>query len=586
MLDVVVFAEGRNSGAIEFTFPRWVPGSYLMREPFRYVREISVEDENGNPLKWKRNGINGITISARSPSKCVSVSYQVICPELSVRSNHVDNTHMHLMPPFTWFLPKSGCTWAKEGGPVTVTLNLPKSWSIATQQKKLKNKEILPNHKSWNAINGLVMHHLVAENRDELLDGIVEANPNKIHSIEVNGIPHNLKLWDAGGHKIEQSAIDRVLESIGKIANGFYELFGVPEIDDYTVILHLTGGMRGGLEHMRSQTSMVPRTALWPGEEEGWRDLVSLLSHEYVHLWNVKNLRPKKFLDYDLDSEQTTDLLWWFEGGTSWLGDVICVRSGVWSDEDYRKDFKRKLERHLNGSGHESQSLAESSYEAWIHYYRQHSYSSESQISYYNDSEIALFCLDAEMRKRSRGSGLEQVFVELYNKHGLHSSEAGIDESDIKLALGKCDGGARLVGFLEKLVHTRKRPDVNLAVSRFGLQLESEKNDSGDVDEGWLGLHLSERGNNLIVTKVRSDSPLRDLLIPDDEIVAIDGNRVGSNKSLGAVLKGRTGKDVDVLVSRHGSLIEMSCNVKAKPRHKTVLTGKGNQLWKSLIASK
>ena len=66
-------------------------------------------------------------------------------------------------------------------------------------------------------------------------------------------------------------------------------------------------------------------------------------SHEYVHQWNVKRLRPKLFLDYDLQREVNTDLLWWFEGATSWIGDIMCLRSGAWSAEDYFADMKRKL---------------------------------------------------------------------------------------------------------------------------------------------------------------------------------------------------------------------------------------------------
>ena len=38
--------------------------------------------------------------------------------------------------------------------------------------------------------------------------------------------------------------------------------------------------------------------------------------------------------------------LWWFEGATSWIGDIMCLRSGAWSAEDYFADMKRKLKRH------------------------------------------------------------------------------------------------------------------------------------------------------------------------------------------------------------------------------------------------
>ncbi|HIF90419.1 MAG TPA: hypothetical protein EYQ58_02570, partial [Candidatus Poseidoniales archaeon] len=65
-------------------------------------------------------------------------------------------------------------------------------------------------------------------------------------------------------------------------------------------MIQLTEKSRGGLEHLNSQTSMLPRQCLMPNHVEEYRDLVSLFSHEYLHQWNVKRLRPRNFLDYDL----------------------------------------------------------------------------------------------------------------------------------------------------------------------------------------------------------------------------------------------------------------------------------------------
>ncbi len=578
---------------LELHFPRWVPGSYMIREPFKYVREITIEDDQGQPVKWRRTGVDGIRISAREKSTTVIIRYRVLCPELSVRSNHLDASHLHLMPPFTWFLPKSGCEWTSNNGAVTITLNLPSEWTIATQQAELSGQSKIPNHSAWKCPRDCTSSQFYAKSRDELLDGVFEANSNVATTTEIMGVTHHLKMWDAGGYPIEEEAIARIEEALEKIVTECYSLFGVPEINSYTTILHLTGSLRGGLEHMRSQTSMVPREALWPDAKAEWRDLVSLLAHEYVHFWNVKNLRPKKFLDYDLSYEQTTDLLWWFEGGTSWLGDVICVRSGVWSEEDYRIDFKRKYERHLKGSGHELQSLAESSHEAWIHLYRQHQYSSEYQISYYNDAELALFCLDAEMRRRSKGRGIEQVFVELFHLHHLDSEEAGVDENAIKRAIGRCDGGARLGGIVDTLIHSRQRPDIGKAMQTFGLTLVNDKKDQskGDTKDNetnpaaWLGIGLSENGNNVVIDKIRPDSPLRDIAIPHDELIAVDGLRVSSQKILKKILKGKCGQTISLLLSRQGSVMEFAITAGEKPLEPTKISGVGNRLWQALICS-
>ena len=76
------------------------------------------------------------------------------------------------------------------------------------------------------------------------------------------------------------------------IISEHYALFGTPNWKEYLTILHLTDGARGGLEHLRSQTSMVPRLSLIKENVEEWRDLLSLFSHEFLHQWNVKRLRP------------------------------------------------------------------------------------------------------------------------------------------------------------------------------------------------------------------------------------------------------------------------------------------------------
>ena len=608
LMQVSVIAEGRGDGLCEFTFPRWVPGSYLMREPFQHVRDLRVCDESGKELSWKRNGINGIIVSGRSPSNTVVLHYDLLCADLTVRSNHLDSTHLHLMPPFTWFLPKRGCVWADnevgrhrsvvEENQVGVTMHLPSKWIPATQLPPVEANWLNHLGEDGQTPAGCATHHFVAKNRDELLDGIVEANATPSDTIEINGIPHHLKLWDSGGASIDSDAVDRIQEAIRQIAEESHRLFGVPDIPDYTTVLQLTSGSRGGLEHLRSQTSMVPRKALWAGQKEGWRDLVSLLSHEYMHLWNVKDLRPKKYLNYDLDVEQTTDLLWWFEGGTSWLGDVICVRSGVWSEDDYRIDFKRKMKRHLRGDGNSKQTLAESSHEAWIHLYRPNPHATEHRISYYNEGELALFCLDAEIRRRSKGnSGLELLFAELWKKHNRNSPNPGVGEAEIFAALHTIEGGSRLVGMLRTLIHEKGRPPVNDAMKTFGLLLTSGKEEKDDDDDfkadeskegpsrGWLGLRLTERSGLLKISAFEIPSPMRNIAQIGDEIVAISGQRVHTTKDVKEYLKGKVGDEVKIALARQGRMIPICVEVVEEPQLAVTIKGKGNRLWRSLIGS-
>ena len=97
-----------TSRSLVLRFPRWVPGSYFLREPIQHMFDFEARDQEGQPLKWKRVGVDGITVRLKRETSEVAVDYSLFAKELTVRSNHLDATHLHMMPPFTWFWPEKG----------------------------------------------------------------------------------------------------------------------------------------------------------------------------------------------------------------------------------------------------------------------------------------------------------------------------------------------------------------------------------------------------------------------------------------------------------------------------------------------
>ncbi len=578
-----------TSPSLKLSFPRWVPGSYFLREPIQHVSHLEAHDENGDPLKVTRKDVDSIVIKDIQSVESVRISYNLLCVDNTVRSNHFDETHLHLMPPFTWFLPTSGIDSHRMDKSHRIEFTLPQTWNVSTQL----------NLESTTKKDGHQVHVFSAEHRDALLDGIAECNTNEIHRFKVGNRQHTLHYWDAGGHAPNEIMLQRFIQDMKNIIAEHHALFG-PLDDSYHTILHLTDGGRGGLEHTNSQTSMVPRTSLQPGNVEDYRDLVSLFSHEYVHQWNVKRLRPKRFLDYDLQREVNTDLLWWFEGATSWIGDIICLRSGAWSSEDYFADMKRKLKRHHTRSGSTCQALCEASHEAWIHLYRSHSHSRETQISYYLEGELTMFALDAELRKRSKGeTGVCNLMLALYERHNIHvedKSMRGVQYNDIRKALTSLKGGRRLGTFLDSITKEAGNLDLNKAFSTFALNYkpsDEPKRKEGtervvweDFAQGWLGVHVRSQGNKLKVTSHMQHSPAREQLQVGDEIIAIDGIRVVNAEQLKTNLKGKVGTSIRVIYARNSVLQNVILDVYLEPNYPTVTTSDGNRLWKSTIRSR
>jgi predicted metalloprotease with PDZ domain len=540
--------------------------------------DFSAVDQEGRELTWKRVGVDGVSVALRKGSSEVSISYTLLAKELSVRSNHLDTTHLHLMPPFTWFWPERGIDPERLSLLHSVELLAPDSWTPATQLT-LVNQSKVEENGQWS---------FTALGRDFLLDSIMEVNPNKAITHDIDGRMHHFKWWDSGGHQPNADRLQAFIDDMEKIAREHHALFGVPDWPDYTTVLHLTDTGRGGLEHMNSQTSMMPRNCLFPEHDDEYRDLVSLFSHEYLHQWNVKRLRPKCFLDYDLQSEVHTDLLWWFEGGTSWLGDMICVRSGAWSEKDWRLDFERKMKRHTTSNGMHRESLAESSHDAWIHLYRSGPYTRESQISYYLEGELAMMCLDVELRRRNNNTfGACDLMAELVRRFSIESEETddpGVDYNDIRTTLKACPGGRSMGPFLDRLVRQRALPNVQRALSSFRLKLVPHANDK--EGKAWLGVNLRETAGRVLISSYHAGSPLRECTQVSDELVAVDGVRIKSSAHLKKLIAGRTGDEVSLEIVHEGIVSSVSVSLPPSPQHGVTLSGKGNARWKEWITTR
>ena len=576
-----------TSKTLTLHFPRWVPGSYFLREPIQHMTEFEASSENGTPLAFNRHHVDAMRVKVPEGTSKLRIRYKLLADDLSVRSNHLDEGHLHMMPPFTWFLPTQGIDPERMNLTHTVELHAPASWTPATQYELLKSS----TGKGVLTSNEGTTHLFTVPNRDELLDGIVEINPYPIQTWVVDGRTHHLKLWDSGNHPIDEGMLTRFKLDMDRIVKEHHALFGVPSWDNYVTVIQLTERSRGGLEHLNSQTSMLPRECLMPGHDDAYRDLVSLFSHEYLHQWNVKRLRPRNFLDYDLQREGHSDLLWWFEGGTSWLGDMLCVRSGAWTEEDWKKDFLRKMKRHTGRNGMAFESLTESSHDAWIHLYRGHAFSRETQISYYLEGELTIMELDMELRKRSKGAnGVCDLMALLCERHALEcgaTMRLGITHADIRKALTSMKGGGRLGAMLDRMVSRKQAPDMERTMAYFGLKLEPEHPiKEGEVQSAWLGLNLSMKAGKVTVSTHMAASPLRMTLMPGDEIIALDGRRTPSMKSIESALKGKIGREVELTYAHEGMLCTCSIALPAAPRHNVKLSGKGNQRWRDYIATR
>ncbi|CAH2796623.1 MAG: Putative protease [uncultured Caballeronia sp.] len=198
-------------------------------------------------------------------------------------------------------------------------------------------------------------------------------------------------------------------------------------VDHYVFVTVAVADGYGGLEHRASTTALICNRADLPvtgrpDVTDGYRTYLGLCSHEYFeyfHTWNVKRIKPAAFAPYDLSQENYTSLLWLFEGFTSYYDDLMLVRSGLSSASEYFSLLGKTFGGVLRGSERLKQTVAESSFDAWVKYYRQDENAANAIVSYYQKGSLVVLVFDLSIRVQTEGKkSLDDVMRLLWQRYG------------------------------------------------------------------------------------------------------------------------------------------------------------------------
>ena len=524
--------------------PVWTPGSYLVREFERNVQDFAASSATGQPLQWEKINKNTWRVVTNGVREW-HATYRVYANELSVRTSELNSSHA--------FWNNANILMYLEGHlktPSTVRVLAPDVWKVAT------GLPAVPGQKNT----------FRAENFDVLYDSPFEASNFKTLVFNVKGIPHRIVIDGEGNYDPE-----RMRRDVQKIVETQVELMGgeVP-YRDYTFILHLRANAGGGLEHLNSAalgyprfgfkivagdraTSAAPNTTATP--ERDYRGFLGLVSHEFFHLWNVKRIRPDALGPFDYTQENYTKLLWVAEGITDYYSDLVLRRAGLITESEFLSATARAIQALQNTPGRLEQSVEESSFDAWIKYYRQDENSVNSQISYYDKGAILGLLLDLEIRKRSNNAkSLDDVLRYLYTEFFKKNRNYG--PADFQKT---CEliAGSSLEEFFSRFVRGKEELDYNAALEAAGLRLDTNAPPvaGAAVERVYFGADLAEEGERLMVRRVYAGSPAYEQgLNAGDQIVALDNMRVTKDFFNARMAEKRPGDLVNLTIFRFDDL--------------------------------
>ncbi len=534
--------------------PAWIPGSYMVREFARNIVQIRAESNGADVALEKIDKHSWRAASCAGP---LTIFYDVYAWDLSVRAAHLDQTH-GFFNGTSVFLRVRG----QEHLPHVVEIQRPsgdayQKWRVATALPELKARR-----------HGFGTY--IAADYDELIDHPVEMGLFQLTTFSAHGVPHDIVITG----RVPNLDLPRLAADLKKICEAQIALFEPRSkhapMQRYVFMTLAVGDGYGGLEH-RASTALICARADLPvlGQKEtseGYRTYLGLCSHEYFHTWNVKRIKPAAFAPYDLQVENYTSLLWLFEGFTSYYDDLILVRSGVIDEVAYFKLLAKTINGVLRGAGRTKQSVADSSFDAWVKYYRQDENAPNAIVSYYTKGSLIGLALDLTIRAETKGKkSLDDVMRALWQRYGRDfyadagAGGRGVTEAEVDALFDEVTG-LSLRRTLNRFV--RGTDDLPLArlLTPFGVTLA----DRHKPAKPGLGLRTTRDGNDCKLANVYEGGAAHAAgLSAGDVLMAIDGLRVTAANFDSLLMRLRVGDIVTIHAFRRDELFSVEARLAA-----------------------
>lgn len=504
--------------------PAWIPGSYMIRDFARHVVSFVAEVDGEPQALVKLDKDSWQVAPCQGP---LTVTIEVYAFDVSVRGAHLDNEHGYFNGSCVFLQPLG-----HEDQPCTVQIDAPQGagyvgWRLATGMPRLSGGE-------WQ------FGRFRADNYLALIDYPVEMGRFIDASFDAGGIRHRLVVRGDDG-----TDMTRLVRDLKPICEQHQALFGgPPPMQDYLFITWVTGNGYGGLEHRNSTSLMCSRADLPRRSDaadqvrDAYRNYLGLCSHEYFHSWMIKRIKPAAFSPYDLARENYTELLWAFEGITSYYDDLGLLRSGRIDVGSWLELLGQTITRVARGHGEQRQTVTESSFDAWTRFYKQDENAVNAIVSYYAKGALIALALDLTLRRRSDGEqSLDTLMRVLWQRYG--DDPAGVPEQGIQ-ALAEELLGSSLADFFQQALYGCTPLPLTELLSEMGITLHWRA-PAGHADNGgkpapavprlWLGARFADEplGARIQLLFEQGVAMAAGLSV-GDVLIAIDGVRTDARR--------------------------------------------------------
>ena len=489
----------------QVSLPVWIPGSYLIREFSKNLQNLAARQGKRTAVPVQQVDKCTWQVDCK-PDKPLTLTCEVYAHDNSVRTAWLD---------------------AERGFFNATSLCL----KVAGQEQSLHMLEVIApaSLPAWSVVTGLTAQKIskqgfgtyTAANYDELADCPVEMGTFWSGRFSACGVPHRFVVSGAlpgfDGAKLLADT-QKICETEIRFWHGTKK----PPFANYLFMLNAVDDGYGGLEH-RNSTALICNRKDLPrvGESkvsEGYTTLRGLISHEYFHTWNVKRLRPAEFASYQYTHENYTELLWFFEGFTSYYDDLFLRRAGLLDNAGYLRLLNKTINQVMQTPGRLVQSVAGASFDAWVKYYRQDENTPNATVSYYTKGALVALCFDLTLRLEAAESGESRATLDEAMRALWSRCKAGpMSEADFADVLQTL-GARSFAPELARWVHGVDELPLKTLLQQHGVSVLEEPAQLAHR----LGVRVNESTGVQIKTVLRGGMAEKAGFAPGDEWLGLE----------------------------------------------------------------
>ena len=522
-INIEVTAATNGNDKMTFHLPAWRPGRYELANYAQNVQIWDAYNEKGEKLHSHKLTKDSWNVDTKG-AKEVTIKYNFFAYQMDAGASYYDEQQLYINPVNCLLYIEE-----KINEKCILKLSIPEDFKIASALK----------FNTSNEAETVDFHHLA--------DSPFICSLDLMHR-EYSVGEYLFHIWIQGNAKPDWN---KIIHDFTRFSEAQIKIFGELPIKEYHFLYQLPNHkFYHGVEHLDS-TVICLGPAYRLMEKDVYSDFLGVSCHELFHSWNIKSIRPIEMMPYEYSRENYSNLGYVCEGVTTYYGDYMLLRGGVFNFDEYAHEFCKTLQKHFHMFGKDYMNLAQSSFDTWLDGYKPGI--PDRKISMYFKGMIVAFMTDIALRRDTKNaSSLDTVMSKLYNEFAKKNK--GYSEEDYLKIVSEFSGRSYKQFFDQYIWGLEPLEEyLNECVSYIGCQLMTY--DNHDTCEALYGFKIKEENSKSIIIQIAPNSPAdKSLLSVNDEIIAVNGMQCDKN-SLNELLRFHHGETIALSLFRSRELI-------------------------------